>query len=109
MGAAQDDPAGAGRQPPVLLRDGRPPRRYKEGAFGEWPSDEADRYDSLPHARLAPLVYQFLQTANSQFQLYSTWEQAVNNLAEALTRLRVLLQPPPARKARERAACVASP
>jgi hypothetical protein len=71
---------------------------YKEGAFGGWPSDEADRYELLPHARLAPLVYQALHTANFQYQLYATWEQAVNNLAEGLTRLRALLQPPAGRK-----------
>jgi hypothetical protein len=71
---------------------------YKEGAFGGWPSDETDRYDSLPHAWLAPLVYQALQTANFQYQLYATWEQAVNNLAEGLSRLRALLQPPAGRK-----------
>jgi hypothetical protein len=71
---------------------------YKEGAFPGWPSDEADRSDSLPHAWLFPLVYQALQTANSQYQLYATWEQAVNNLAEALARLRALLQPPTGRK-----------
>jgi TPR repeat protein len=37
---------------------------YKVGAFGGWPSDEAERYSSLPHAWLDPLVYQALQTAN---------------------------------------------
>jgi hypothetical protein len=67
---------------------------YKEAAFVEWPSDESDRYDRLPHAWLAPLVYQSLQTANQQFQLYSTWEQAVNDLAKGLARLRALLGPP---------------
>ena len=70
----------------------------REGALGGWLSDEADRYDRMPHARLDPLVYQALQTANSQFQLYATWEQAVNNLAEGLARLRALLQPAAGRK-----------
>jgi hypothetical protein len=83
-------------------REGRLLRKrfawYKDGAFGEWPSDEADRYERLPHARLDPLVYLSLQKANSQFQLYSTSEQAVNNLAEGLARLRTLLQPPAGRK-----------
>jgi hypothetical protein len=59
-----------------------------------WPSDEADRYSSLPHAWLDPLVYQGLGTANPQFQLYSTWEQAVNDLMKGLARLRGLLGPP---------------
>ena len=58
-------------------REGRLLRKrfvwYKDGAFGEWPSDESDRCESLQHARLDPLVYQALQTANSQFQLYSAW------------------------------------
>jgi hypothetical protein len=68
---------------------------YKVGAFDGWPGDEAERYSSLPHARLDPLVYQALgTTANTQYQLYTTWEQAVNNLAEGLARLRALLAPP---------------
>ena len=49
-------------------------------------------------ARLAPLVYQSLETANYQYQLYATWEQAVNDLAKGLARLRALLQQPAARK-----------
>jgi hypothetical protein len=83
-------------------REGRLLRKrfawQRDGAFGGWPSDEADHYEQLPHARLAPLVYLSLQTANPQFRLYSTWEQAVNNLAKALARLRALLQPPAGRK-----------
>jgi hypothetical protein len=51
-----------------------------------------------PHARLASTVYQAFQTANSQYQLYATWEQGVNNLAETLARLRALLQPPAGQK-----------
>jgi hypothetical protein len=71
---------------------------YKEGAFQGWPSDESDRYDRLKCARLAPLVYQALESANAQYQLYSTWEQAVHDLSRALGRLRALLQPPPGRQ-----------
>ena len=50
----------------------------------------------MPAARLDPLVYQALPKANPQYQLYSTWEQAVNALAKGLERLRNLLQQPPA-------------
>ena len=68
---------------------------YKEGAFEGFPTDEGERYDELPNARLDPLVYQALPKANPQFQLYATWEKAVNDLSEGLARLRALLQAPP--------------
>jgi hypothetical protein len=68
---------------------------YREGAFLGWPSDEGDRYEQLSHARLDPLVYHALPTANPQYQLYTSYEQAVNDLAKALTSLRALLGPPP--------------
>jgi len=67
---------------------------YKEGAFDGWPGSEADRSAVLPMAWLDPLVYQALPKANPQYQLYSTWEKAVNDLAEGLARLRALLQQP---------------
>ena len=63
---------------------------------GHISTDEGDRYEALPAARLDPLVYQALPKANPQYQLYATWEQAVNALAKGLERLRNLLQPPPA-------------
>src|SRR5262249_44723472 len=49
---------------------------------------------SRPLASASDRVSQSLQTANPQYQLYATGEQAVNNLVEALTRLRALIQPP---------------
>jgi hypothetical protein len=68
---------------------------YKEGAFDDWPCDEGDRYTALTNAWLDPLVYQSLPNVNPQYQLYSTWEKAVNDLSEGLARLRALLQQPP--------------
>jgi hypothetical protein len=50
---------------------------YRGGAFEKWSSDEADRYDALPRAQLEPLVFQSLKLPNYQYQLYTTWEQAV--------------------------------
>ena len=67
----------------------------KEGAFEGWPTDEGERYDALPNAHLHPLVYQALPDANPQYQLYTTWEKAVNDLSEGLARLRALLEKPP--------------
>jgi hypothetical protein len=67
---------------------------YKEGAFEGWPTDESERYDALPMARLHPLVFQSMATGNAQYDLYATWQQAVKALAQGLARLRGLLQPP---------------
>ena len=66
---------------------------YKEGASLEY-TDEGERYRALPMARLGPLIYEALETTNAQYQLYTTWEQAVNNLAQGLARMRALLQQP---------------
>jgi hypothetical protein len=74
---------------------------YREEAFGPWPSEEADRYNALPRARLAPLVFAAMETPSHPFQLYSTWEQAVKDLSKGLARMRALLQEPRAKKARE--------
>jgi hypothetical protein len=71
---------------------------YREGAFDGWPSDEAERYERLPHAWLEPLIYQALQSPNSQYQLYTSFEQAVSDLSKGLARLRALLGPPAERK-----------
>jgi hypothetical protein len=67
---------------------------YKVGAFEGWPTDEGERYDDLPNAHLDPLVYQALPNVKPQFQLYNTWEQAVNDLSEGLARMRALLEKP---------------
>ena len=40
------------------------------------------------------LVYQSLPNANTQLQLYATWEQAVNDLLEGLARMQALLEKP---------------
>jgi hypothetical protein len=68
---------------------------YREGAFEGWPSDEAERYNALPRARLDPLVFQAMELPNYQYRLYSTWEQAVKDLSKGLARMRALLQEPP--------------
>jgi hypothetical protein len=73
---------------------------YREGAFEGWPSEESDRYDALPMARLDPLVFAAMESPNHPFQLYSTWEQAVKDLAKGLARMRALLQEPQPNKAR---------
>jgi hypothetical protein len=65
-----------GRRPG--FREGKRLRKryvwYREEAFGEWPSDEADRYKALPRARLDPLIFQAMEKPNHPFQLYTTWE-----------------------------------
>jgi hypothetical protein len=66
----------------------------RRGAFGGWPSDEEDRHQRLRHAWLDPLLYQAVQSPNSQYQLYTSFEQAVSDLSKGLARLRALLQPP---------------
>jgi hypothetical protein len=70
---------------------------YKEDAFDSWPSDEGDRYRALPRARLAPLVFAAMEILNHPFQLCSTWEQAVRDLAKGLAKMRALLQEPKAK------------
>jgi hypothetical protein len=72
----------------------------RKGAFEGWPSDEAERYLALPRARLDPLVFQSMKLPGYQYQLYSTWEQAVKDLAKGLARMWALLQEPQPSKAR---------
>jgi hypothetical protein len=69
-------------------------RWFREEAFGQWPSDEAERDEALPQARLDPLILQAMEIPNNPFQLYSTWEQAIKNLAK----VRALLQEPQPKK-----------
>ncbi len=71
---------------------------YRQGANLLYPDGEGDRYDSLTMAWLPPLIFWSLETSNTDYQLYTSWEQAVNNLAKGLARIRALLQPPPERK-----------
>jgi hypothetical protein len=73
-----------GNQPP-----GPGPCDRKTDARGS-----SDRHDQLPTAHLDPLVYQSLPNANTQLQLYATWEQAVNDLLEGLARMQALLEKP---------------
>ena len=71
---------------------------YKDQTFEEAFGDEAARSNALPMARLQPLVFQAMETANPQYQLYKTWHQAIADLAKGLGCMRALLQPPPERK-----------
>ncbi len=66
---------------------------YREGADLEF-TTEKERFDSLRMAHLEPLVYALLKTKNLDYQLYSTWEKAVNDLARGLARIREMLVPP---------------
>jgi hypothetical protein len=66
---------------------------YKEGAALDYTSEKV-HYDRLTNAWLPPLVHQSLEPTYPHYQLYTTWEQAVNNLARALAFIRALLQPP---------------
>ena len=68
---------------------------YREGVNFPFPYNEREQYEHLTMAWLPPLVYQSLESAKRDYQLYTTWEQAVNDLAKGLTRMRALLQPPP--------------
>jgi len=68
---------------------------YKEGASFGFLDSEQERYDTLKMAWLPPLIYRSLDNAKPEFQLFTTWEQAVNKLAEGLARMRALLQQPP--------------
>jgi hypothetical protein len=66
---------------------------YEENAFGEWPSDEWDRYRALPMARLHPLVFQAMGPGNRLFWIYATWDDAIASLSVSLALLRGLLEP----------------
>jgi hypothetical protein len=81
-----------GRQPG--FREGKYLRKRfvwdREEAFEAWPSDETHRYHALPRARLDPLIFQTMETPNHPFQLYTTWEQAVQDLAKGLAKMRSL-------------------
>ena len=98
-------PAAAPRRQPTSRHGPRPGYRegkrlrkryvwYREEAFDKWPSDEADRYNALPRARLGPLIFRAIETPNHPFLLYTSWEQAVKDLAKGLARMRALLQEP---------------
>jgi hypothetical protein len=71
---------------------------YKEGATLYYPYGEDERYRSLPHAHLPPLVYLAMEPKNSEYLLYTSWAQAVTDLARGLARMRGLLTQPPERK-----------
>jgi hypothetical protein len=90
-----------GRRPG--FREGKRLRKryvwYQEEAFEAWPSDEATRYEMLPRARLDPLIFQAMETPNHPFQLYTTFEQAVRDLAKGLAKMRALLSEPKAKNA----------
>jgi hypothetical protein len=71
---------------------------YKEGVTLYHPYGEDERYYSLPHAHLPPLVYLAMEPKNSEYLLYTRWEQAVTDLARGLARMRGLLAQPQERK-----------
>jgi hypothetical protein len=46
-------------------------------------------------------MFQAMKPANHPFQLYTTFEQAVRDLAKGLAKMRALLSEPQVKKARE--------
>jgi hypothetical protein len=71
---------------------------YRQGASFAFFDDEAERYDSLPHARLPALLFTTLAGHAQQHLLYATWQQAVVDLAKALAGVLALVSPPAERK-----------
>jgi hypothetical protein len=45
------------------------------------------------------LIFQAMETPNHPDQLYTTWEQAVKDLAKGLAKMRAMLQKPQPKKA----------
>ena len=71
---------------------------YRQGASFAFFDDEAQRYDSLPHARLPALLFTTLAGHAQQYLLYATWQQALLDLAKALLGVLALVSPPVERK-----------
>jgi hypothetical protein len=63
--------------------------------FGLQDPKEEAFFNSLPWAHLGVTVYSY--AVGGYYQLYGSWEEAVDHLASGLARLRGLLEPPDGR------------